>query len=277
MLSPDNERPKVGIGFRAEEFDAIATRLDDVDVVEVTAEHYIYGSRRVRAMIEGLRERVPIVAHGVTLSLGTAMEPDRSFLREIAAFLGVTGAPWYSEHLAFTKTPSRDLSQLLPLVRTDEMIKVVVDNLAVVHEELRVPMLLENVAYYFEYPESSMSELEFLLRILSEGDCSLLLDLENLRINGTNHGYDAQAALRELPKGSVRAVHVAGGSVVDGVHVDSHDHPIPDRTLELLKDLLRLQRPESVILERDREVDDVRDVLDDVRRIRDVVEEVWPP
>ena len=276
MQSHDNGRPCVGIGFRAEIFDELAGHLDLVDVLEVTSEHYIYGSRRVRAMIEGLKGRVPVVAHGVTLSLGTAVSPDRAFLREVAGFLRVVGAPWYSEHLAFTKTPSRDLSQLLPLARTNDMIEVVLENLAVVHEELRVPIALENVAYYFEYPQSSMSELDFLLNTLTRGRCTLLLDVENLRINATNHGYDAREALRALPAGVVRSAHVAGGTLLDGVHVDSHDRPVSEDTLALLKDLLTVQRPECVIIERDQEIDDVKEVLEDVRRVRAVVDQVWP-
>jgi uncharacterized protein (UPF0276 family) len=276
MLSHDDSYPRVGIGFRAEVFEGIADRLDLVDVVEVTAEHYIYGHHRVRAMIERLRERVPIVAHGVTLSLGTAVSPDRAFLREVAAFLRVVGARWYSEHLAFTKTPSRDLSQLLPLERTDDTIDMVVENLSVVHEELRVPIALENVAYYFEYPGSTMSEFEFLLRTLTAGRCDLLLDVENLRINATNHGYDPQTALRMLPPGIVRAAHVAGGTTLDGVQVDSHDRPVSDATLALLKEVLLLQRPECIVIERDQDVDDVQEVLDDVRRVRQAVAEAWP-
>jgi uncharacterized protein (UPF0276 family) len=276
MRSRTDGRPRVGVGFRAEVFDAIDANLDLVDVLEVTAEHYIYGNQRVRATIERLKERVPIVAHGVTLSLGTAVAPDRSFLREVAAFLRVVGAPWFSEHLAFTKTPSRDLSQLLPLVRSEEMIDVVIENLAVVHEELRVPIALENVAYYFEYPDSSMSELDFLLTTLARGRCTLLLDVENLRINAANHGYDALAALRAMPDGIVRAAHVAGGTLLDGVHVDSHDRPVSDATLTLLKDVLLQQRPECVIIERDQEIDDVDELLDDVRRVRGVVDLVWP-
>jgi uncharacterized protein len=274
MQSLDDSHPKIGIGFRPEALDWIAESLNLVDVVEVTAEHYIYGNRRVRAAIAALPHRVAIVAHGVTLSLGTAVEPDRSFLREVAAFLRVVRAPWYSEHLAFTKTPSRDLSLLLPLVRTDEMIEVFLENLAVVREELRVPMLLENVAYYYEYPDSSMSEFDFLLKTLTKGDCSLLLDVENLRINATNHGYDALAVLRALPKGIVRAVHVAGGAILNGMQVDSHDRPISDETLGLLKELLHLQRPGTIIVERDQGFEDMQEVLDDVRRLRHVVEQV---
>jgi uncharacterized protein (UPF0276 family) len=275
MLSTDNACPRVGIGFRAEIFDALADRLHLVDVLEVTAEHYIYGNRRVCAMIESLKDRVPIVAHGVTLSVGTAVLPDRTFLREIAAFVRLVGAPWYSEHLAFTKTPSRDLSQLLPLVRTDDVIEMVSENLAVVHEELRMPIVLENVAYYFEYPDSEMSEFDFLLRTLTRARCGLLLDVENLRINAANHGYDAKDALRALPPGIVRAVHVAGGTILDGVHVDSHDSPVSDETLALLTDLMRLQRPECIVIERDQEIADVDQLFADVHRVREAVGQVW--
>lgn len=272
MRSLDESKPKVGVGFRPEVIDWITQSLDLLDVVEVTAEHYIYGSRRVRAAIEALPRRVAVVTHGVTLSLGTAVQPDRSFLREIAAFLRVVRAPWFSEHLAFTKTPSRDVSLLLPLVRTKDMLEVVLENLAVVREELGAPMLLENVAYYYEYSGSCMSEFDFMVQALTQSNSSLLLDVENLRINAANHGYDALAVLRALPKGLVRAVHVAGGTVLRGMQVDTHSVPISDQTLALLGELLRFQRPDSIIVERDQGFDDVSDVLDDVRRIRRVID-----
>ena len=156
-----------------------------------------------------------------------------------------------------------------------QLIEVVLENLAVVHEELRVPIALENVAYYFEYPQSSMSELDFLLNTLTRGRCTLLLDVENLRINATNHGYDAREALRALPAGVVRSAHVAGGTLLDGVHVDSHNRPVSEDTLALLKDLLTVQRPECVIIKRDRNRRR-EGGSEDVRRVRAVVDQVWP-
>lgn len=212
-------------------------------MLEVTAEHYIYGSRRVRAMIEELSRSVPIVAHGVTLSVGTAMEPDRLFLRELRAFLETVHAPWYSEHLAFTRTPSHDLSQLMPLPRTAPMLRIVCDNLETVKRELGVPLLLENVSYYFEYPGAEMSEHEFLLRVLLASRSSLLLDVENVRINAANHGYDPIRFVRDLPPRVVRAIHVAGGQTQGGLELDSHDRPVSADTLTLLAETLRTQSP----------------------------------
>jgi uncharacterized protein (UPF0276 family) len=246
----------------------VARNLDAVDVLEVTAEHYVHGSRRVRAMIEDLARSVPIVAHGVTLSVGTAMPPDRAFLREIRGFLEVVGAPWYSEHLAFTKTPRFDLSQLMPLPRTAEMLEIVCDNLEIVKRETGVPLLLENISYYFEYPRAEMSEREFLLRVALASGCALLLDVENVRINAENHGYDAVAFVRDLPPGVVRAVHLAGGQRQRGLELDSHDRPVSPATLALLAETLRHQRPETIVVERDRDSGDMREVFADLRRIR---------
>jgi hypothetical protein len=246
-------------------------------VIEVTAEHYVYGSRRVRAMIEELARSVPVVAHGVTLSVGTAQAPDPAFLREVRAFLEAVRAPWYSEHLAFTKTPRHDLSQLLPLPRSAEVLGIVCENLATVKRALGVPLLLENVSYYFEYRDSPMSEKEFLLGVLLGSGSSLLLDVENVRINAANHRYDPVGFVAGLPPGIVRAVHVAGGQARDGLQLDSHDRPASPDTLALLSEALRTQRPETIVVERDRDFGDMREVLEDVRRIRAAVAGRRPP
>jgi uncharacterized protein len=269
-------RPKVGIAFRPDMFDEIVRNLALVDVLEVTVEHYLFGSRRVRAMIDELAQRIPIVAHGVTLSLGSVAAPDRAFLARVASFIAAVRAPWYSEHLAFTKTPSHDLSQLMPLVRTPEMIDVVLENLALVETEIPVPVVLENVSYYFQYAASSMSELDFVCAVLARGGCTLLLDVENLRINAANHDFDPIAFVRALPANAVRAVHVAGGTAGGGLELDTHDRPVSAKTLALLDETLRHQAPETIVVERDRDTAGVAGMFDDVRRVRAVVDELCP-
>jgi hypothetical protein len=263
--------PKIGLAFRAETFGELSRHLDRVDVLEITVEHWIFGTRRVRAMIEEVARAKPIAVHGVTLSAGTAVAPDPLFLREIRAFLERTDAPWFSEHLAFTKTPRRDLSQLMPLPRTAEMLRIACDNLRAVRSALGVPLVLENVSYYFEYPENEMSEQEFLFRALLGSGSSLLLDVENVRINAANHGYDPLAFVRALPPGIVRAIHVAGGKKQQDMYLDTHDQPVPEDTLRLLAEVLRRQSPETIIVERDRDFGELGPVLEDVRRVREVV------
>ncbi len=214
---------------------------------------------------------IPVVAHGVGLSLGTAVRPDRRSLDRVAKTIELIGAPWYSEHLAFTRVPGLDLAQLLPLPRTHQVADIVVENLQVVRQHISVPIVLENIAYYFEYPDSELGEREFIELICSESGSFVLLDLENLYINARNHGFNAHAFVDALPADLVRAVHVAGGSATVDLVIDSHDQAIPNPVLDLLGRLLERQHPDSVVLERDQAFEPFDAIVSDVRRVRTVV------
>jgi uncharacterized protein (UPF0276 family) len=261
----------VGAGFRREAWADIQANLDAFEVFEITVDHYVYGSPRVRERILEIAARRPVVVHGVGLSIGTATSPDRRYLDQVAAFIERVGAPWYSEHLAFTGVPGTDLAELLPLPRTEAAIEVVARNLAVVREHVPVPLLLENITYYFTYPDDGLSEIEFLTRVLDASGAHLLLDLENVAINARNHGFDAPAFLDALPARAVRAMHVAGGIADGDVRIDSHSRPVSDDVWALLARALGRQVPDVIIVERDDDLAQFADVVEDCRRARDVV------
>ncbi len=224
-----------------------------------------------RELLLDVSRRVPAIAHGVGLSVGTATPPDSAYLDRVAEVVQAIRARWYSEHLSFTKVPHRDAGQLLPLPRTPEAAQIVAHNIEVVRRHIRLPIALENISYYFDYPSSSLSEAEFIRLVLEHSGCFLLLDLENLYLNSTNHGYDPYQFLDSLPTGCVKGVHVAGGTVRDGLLIDTHDQPVPDRVFELLAYLLDRQNPDSIILERDQNLDRVDEVFQDVTRLRETI------
>lgn len=263
--------PKVGIGFRPEAFDDTIRHIDEFERLEVIVDHYIAGGFRLREQIVDLSRRVPVVGHGVCLSLATAVLPDGAYLDQVAEALEVIGAPWHSEHLAFTKVPGRDPAELLPVPRTREVADVILRNLEVVHQHINTPFAIENISYYFEYPGSEMSEPEFLELICREGNCSLLLDVENLYLNSCNHSYDPYAYIDALPAGLVKGVHVAGGIKLDRLMLDSHNKPVPEEVFTLLAYLLGRQSPETIILERDDDLDHFEEILADVQRLKSVV------
>jgi uncharacterized protein (UPF0276 family) len=264
--------PAVGIGFRKETHRQTVAALDELDVLEVTADHYVYGTPQVRQAILELSRQVPVVAHGVGLSIGTAVPPDEDYLEQIAEFVEAVGSPWYSEHLAFTKVPGRDVAQLIPLPRTAAMAETVMRNIRVVQKHVPIPLVLENISYYFDYPDADFGETEFLNLVLLETDSLLLLDLENLFINSVNHGFDPYEFLDRVHAPLVRAVHLAGGTSYDDVLVDSHDSPVPDEVFRMLEHLLGRTSPDSVIVERDQHLDAFDELLDDVRTARQVVQ-----
>ena len=268
---PRHRLPAVGIGFRPESYASIVKHLSEFAVLEIMVDHYIGGGLRVRERILELSRIMPVVGHGVGLSLGTAEEPDSRYLDRVAEVIDIIGAPWHSEHLAFTKVPGRDLAQLLPLPRTYKSAECVIRNIEVVRRYLTVPFALENIVYYFEYRDSEMTELEFIQFICRESGTSLLLDVENVYINSTNYNYDPYAFIDSLPPNLVKGIHVAGGTRHGHLMLDSHDQPVPDAVLELLNHVLKKQAPETVILERDERLEFFDEVLPDVRRLKTTV------
>ena len=268
------QRPAVGIGFRAAIADWTRENLDHFDALEITVDHCLAGSRSRRAAIFDLVGRIPLTAHGVGLSLGTDAPLDLAYLDEVAGVVERLRAPAYSEHLAFTRVPGRETAALMPLPKTQEVAESIIAKVRTVQSRVPFPFLLENITYVFEWPDSKMSDAEFLNLICRETGAGLLLDVENVYLNATNHGFDPHAFIDALRPGLVREVHMAGGvTISDGslarpLLADSHSHPVPDAALDLLAYTLERHTPSVIILERDDRLEAGDEILDDIARIR---------
>lgn len=267
-------RPRVGIGYRHAIDDWTRASLDRFEVLEITVDHCIHGGKQQQSAIFDLVDRIPLTAHGVGLSIGTDMPLDLAYLDQVAAVVERLKAPTYSEHLAFTRVPGRDLANLLPLPKTKAVAESIIKKVRTVQARVPVPFLLENITYVFEWPDSKLSDAEFLSLICRETGAGLLLDIENAYLNASNHGFDPYGFLDALPSGIVREVHMAGGLAVPDERsgrpflADSHSHPVPDAALDLLDHMLRRQSPDYIVLERDDRLDAGDEILDDVMRIR---------
>lgn len=264
----------VGLGYRSAIAAWTRVNLDRFDVIEITVDHCIHGDRTQQDEIFDLVGRIPLNAHGVGLSIGTDVPLDLGYLDKVADVVERLRAPTYSEHLAFTRVPGRDLANLLPLPKTEEVAASIVAKVRTIQERVPVPFLLENISYAFEWPDSKLSDAEFLNLICRESGAGLLLDIENLYLNSANHGFDPDAFIDAIAPGLVREVHMAGGVTVHDANLkrpflaDSHSHPIPQETLDLLGHVLARHAPSTVVLERDDRLDETDEILDDVARIR---------
>jgi len=56
-----------------------------------------------------------------------------------------------------------------------------------------------------------MTETEFLQLVCRESGALLLLDVENVYVNSTNHNFDPFTFIDSLPSNLVKGIHVAGG------------------------------------------------------------------
>jgi uncharacterized protein (UPF0276 family) len=272
-----SRRPAVGLGYRSAIAEWTRAHLDRFDLLEVTVDHCIHGGQLQRAEIFDLVGRIPLNAHGVGLSIGTDVPLDLAYLDEIACIVERLKAPTYSEHLAFTRVPGRDLANLLPLPKTEQVAKSIVEKVTTIRSRIPVPFLLENISYAFEWSDSKLSDAEFLNLICRESGAGILLDIENLYLNATNHDFDAMSFISDLSPGLVREVHMAGGITIEEHALgrpflaDSHSHPIPEEALDLLGYALERHAPSTIVLERDDRFDAVNEILQDIERIRERV------
>jgi uncharacterized protein (UPF0276 family) len=160
--------------------------------------------------------------------------------------------PWHSEHLCFSSVSGVMLHDLLPLPWTWQAVRVAVSRIGETRDRLELPIAVENISYYASAGQPEMSELEFMLEVLERADARLLLDINNVFVNATNHGFDPRAYIDALPLARVVQLHVAGHFVRDDALIlDTHGEPVRSEVYDLLEYTLRRTGPVPVLLERD--------------------------
>jgi uncharacterized protein (UPF0276 family) len=259
----------VGIGWR-EEIDLSIARLPGVDWVEVVAEN-LHTEHLPRTLL-ALRERgIPVLPHGVSLSLGSAEAVDTRRVEHLAEVANALGAPMASDHVCFVRAGGLDSGHLLPLPRTREALDVLVDNVKLTQSIVDVPFALENIAALLEWPDAELTEAQFLRELTERTGCLLIVDVANLYANARNLGVDPAAFLDEIPLERLAYVHVAGGIERDGLYHDTHAHPVLPEVLDLLGELRSRVDPPGVLLERDDDYPTDTELAGELAAIRAVV------
>ncbi|WP_283136933.1 DUF692 domain-containing protein [Rhizohabitans arisaemae] len=259
-----------GLGYRPELSETITRAGDRIDWLEVITENHLFAPAEQREHLRELARRFPIVPHGVELSLGSPREPDGEYLRALAELVDEVDAPWFSDHLCFTRTDQVALGLLAPLPRTRELARDLARKAQRIQDSVGVPFLVENITYYVDLA-TPIGEAQFITEFLEHCDCGLLLDLANLDINARNHGFDPIGFLDSIPVERVVQVHLAGG--IDGrggeLSIDSHGESVPERVWALLTELLARTRIRATLVERDQNFpDDPAELLAEVDRAR---------
>ncbi|MGC1522499.1 MAG: DUF692 domain-containing protein [Steroidobacteraceae bacterium] len=215
-----------GLGLRTPHYEAMLNEPHNVDWLEVITENYLVPGGKPLYYLERVRERFPLVMHGVSLSIGSTDPIDFAYLAQVRALATRIEPHWISDHLCWTGIEGRNMHDLLPLPYTEEALDSVVARVGRVQEALGRQILLENVSSYLSFRASEMSEWEFLGEVAQRADCAILLDINNIYVSSVNHGFDPLSYLRAIPKQRVRQFHLAGHSDMGGHLIDTHDHPI---------------------------------------------------
>ena len=239
----------------------------DVDFMEVAPENWIHVGGALAKKLRFFTERYPFLIHGLSLSIGSPAPLDEQLVRDIKAFMSEHRIRMYSEHLSYCGDDGH-LYDLMPIPFTDDAVRYVADRVRRVQDILEQRIALENVSYYAP-TDSSLTEKEFLLAVLEEADCDLMLDINNIVVNSINHQYDAGEFLRDMPGERIRYFHLAGHYVEDeDLRIDTHGTPVDEQAWALLDDAYKQFGPVPTLLERDFNFPPIEELLDEVRRIK---------
>src|ERR1700752_5191404 len=188
-----------GLGLRVDHYEAILADRPEVDWFEVLTENYLVPGGKPLHYLMRMRERYPLVMHGVSLSIGSTAPLDREYLRPGKALAARVQPQWISDHLCWTGVAGRNTHDLLPLPYTEEALTHVAERVRIVQEVLGRRNMLENVSSYVQFRDSLLTEWQFLTEIATRADCLILLDVNKIYLSAVNHEFNPLEYLNAIP------------------------------------------------------------------------------
>lgn len=257
----------VGIGFREPFRSDLFLHQAEVDFLEITVEHYLDATPEKLKELSLLARHFTLIPHALNLSLGSAEGLDLDYLQKLARLIEQLNPPWWSDHICFTRAGGIDIGHLAPLPYTMEALDVLTANIEQVRRYIKTPLILENITYMLALP-GEMTEAEFVRRLLERTDCGFLLDVTNLFINASNHGYDWREFLAQLPMERVVQLHFVGGEYHGDLLIDSHSQPTQDEIWAVMAAVLADAPVKGIILERDENLPGFTTLLQELANAR---------
>jgi uncharacterized protein (UPF0276 family) len=268
----------VGVGLRPKHYPRILETPDPallgIDFFEALSENYMLPGGRPPRVLGQVRERFPLVLHGVSLNVGSADPLDTGYLAELATLVRRYEPAWVSDHLCWTGVGGHNVHDLLPLPYTEAVLAHVAQRVMRVQDRLGRRIALENVSSYFAYCADAMPEWEFLVRVAELTDCGILLDVNNVFVSAHNHGFDPERYLAAIPPERVFQVHLAGHSEEGSLLIDTHDHPVRSEVWALFETAVRWLGPVSTLIEWDDRIPEFETLAAEAARAREILARV---
>jgi len=259
-----------GLGLRRSFIEeAINSPIENVNFYEVAPENWMTLGGKLGKQFRSMTERYPFVCHGLSLSIGSSDPLDEDFVKNLKAFMHTHQIKFYSEHLSYCSHDGH-LYDLMPIPFTQEAVHHVAARIQRVQDLLEQKIAIENVSYYAA-PGQEMSEIEFFNAVVSEADCDILLDVNNIYVNSINHQYNAQDFLQAVPTERISYAHIAGHYVeADDFLVDTHGAEIVDPVWQLLNKAYEQHGVFPTLLERDFNIPSIAELEQEVNTIKNI-------
>ena len=264
----------VGLGLRFDFLEQIHKNAPQtIDFYEIAPENYIGRGGRLIELFEDIAQNHPIRVHGLSVSIGSLDPLNFDYLKQLKAFIHKHNIPYYTDHLCMSSAHGYQFHDLIPLPFTQEAVEHVSAKAKTLQDFLEVPVALENVSFYMNPIQPEMSEADFIEAVIEKSGVNLLLDINNLYVNSINHGSHAHQALNQLIQLPILHCHIAGyEQKYDDLIIDTHGSPISDPVWNLLADYADQKDIPPLLIERDNDIPDLSDMIDEVNKAKQVLQ-----
>jgi uncharacterized protein (UPF0276 family) len=260
----------VGLGLRACHYQTIYDTKPDIPWFEILSDNYLDGGIPLNHL-DWIRERHPLVMHGVGMSLGSTDPLNVDYLKKLRQLAHHIEPAWISDHLCWISHDSHYFHELLPLPYTEEALCHVVSRIQQVQDFLKQPILIENVSSYLRYPEPEMPEWMFINEVARQAGCFILLDINNIYVSAFNHQFSAQEYLSSINNDRVKQFHLAGYEIKETYLFDAHNQPVHSPVWELYQ--LAVQRMGRIptLIEWDNDIPDFSGLLSEAQKAEKIM------
>ncbi len=269
-----------GLGLRPQHYpDILSDEADNAHVVdwfEAISENYMIPGGQPLKMLDRIRERYPIVLHGVSMSIASTAPLDEQYLSDLRTLADRTEPVFISDHLCWTGVHGVNLHDLLPIPYTREALDHVAARIHHVQGRLARPFVLENVSSYVQFNHSEMTEWDFLVELTRRTGCWLLFDVNNVFVSSFNHGWDAHEFINAIPADRVVQFHLAGHEHNTSHIIDTHDAMVCDEVWDLYRAAICRFGPVSTLIERDDNIPPYSEMVAELSKARDIAFDLLP-
>ena len=261
-----------GLGLRSPHYQNVHAGKVRVDWFEALTENY-FGLEGVGAgpplkNLLKVREKFPIVMHGVSLSIGSNGKLNKTYLSKLKQLTEIVQPEWVSDHFCWTGVHGQNLHDLLPVPYTQKLVQELCDKLDELQNLLGRPFVLENASTYVEFISNEMPEWEFVAAVARKSGCHILLDLNNVFVSAHNHRFDPYRYIDALPANQIIQIHLAGPADKGHYFIDTHDTEVRSEVWKLYSYSLERIGPVSTMVEWDANIPEYEVLEDEVLKAK---------
>ena len=169
---PVPSRIGAGVGLKQPWVETALAVSDPSLWFEVHTENYMVAGGPRLAQLRRIREAFPLSLHGVGASLGGPAPPDPCHLAGVKRLVDAFEPILVSEHAVWSSANGVWFADLLPLPRTDDALRQLVEGVDRYQEAIGRRILIENPTNYLPFT-SEMDEPDFLNEVAVRTGCGL--------------------------------------------------------------------------------------------------------